>query len=387
MPSDPGSAALRRWCTTPVLWGLLPALVFAGATAPARAQVEASREPRSQGGGSALDAPARDPAGGDRGAGDDREGEATYPLVRSALAGSPLQDLRLGEARDGRAPRLQGWASFAFFSGPTAGGSSLLVAPSFGARLALTEEIDAAFDWTVGYGAIHVVGEHRRAIGEPEPYDERVERVEAGNPTLALGWTRALGRDLVLRLGVGVALPVAAMTQAPTDARTAAVRAASEVAHETMLGMHGALDPWRFLPERLAFFVPLRIAFGGGAWIGALDAAGGWTVPVLGGSGGSEGVVQLGGEVGVAIAAQLRAGVRASIVGWRIGGPVTAAACRIGEAVPRVQPALEPWMRVALGPAYGVLRATMDVGCDLGLGSATPVWTIHIGGGAVIERD
>jgi hypothetical protein len=52
-----------------------------------------------------------------------------------------------------------------------------------------------------------------------------------------------------------------------------------------------------------------------------------------------------------------------------------------------MQPALEPWVRVRLGPAYGVLRATVDVGCDLGLGSAAPVWAVHLGGGAALERE
>lgn len=314
-------------------------------------------------------------------------GAAVDARLRTALR-VPLLDLRGGEAREGRVPRIQAWASAAFFSGAIAGGSATVVAPSLGLRLALGDELDGAFDWTIAYAALRVIGEYRGAVGEPEPFDVRLERVEAGNPTFEISWSPRLSSQFALRVGLGTAFPVAALTQVPSDVRSAAERAASSGVHETMLAMHGGLDPWRFFPERLSFFVPVRVALSGDAVLGSLGVAGAWAIPVLGGSGRSEGAIQFAGELVASIVRELRIGLRASVVGWRIGGPVVAGtACRIGDAVPRMQPALEPWVRVLLGPAYGVLRATVDVGCDLGLGSAAPVWAVHLGGGAALERE
>lgn len=145
-----------------------------------------------------------------------------------------------------------------------------------------------------------------------------------------------------------------------------------------MLAMHGARDPWRLLPERLAFFVPVTVAFGGDLVAGSVEAAGGWTIPVLGGTGDHEAVVQLAGEIAVAILPELRAGLRASIVGWGLGE---------GARSPRFQPAFEPWLRAIVGPGFLTLRATLDVGGDYGFGSADGgVWAIHLGGGASLER-
>nr|MDQ3035637.1 hypothetical protein [Myxococcota bacterium] len=159
----------------------------------------------------------------------------------------------------------------------------------------------------------------------------------------------------------------------------ASQRAASIVVHDAMLAMHGARDPWRFLPERLAFFLPVALALERDGIAGALEVAAGWTIPVLGGTGDHEAAVQVAADLAVAILPELRAGLRASVVGWGLGE---------GARSPRVQPAIEPWLRAILGPAFVTVRATIDVGGDYGFGSADGgVWAIHVGGGAALERE
>lgn len=297
------------------------------------------------------------------------------PAPEPPPPGSPLLDQRWGDASDGRVEPLHAWASFGFFSGRARGGDALVIAPSMGVRLALSEEVDATASWALGYGIASVSGAYDGGMGL-EPYAGDVERVEAGNPTLTFSWAPRW-QELALRIGVGFALPVAALAQAATDGPSAAQRAASRVVHDALIAMHGGRDPWRFLPERISFFVPVRVAFGGEVVGGAIDAAGGFTLPVLGGGGDVEGVLQLAGEVAVAIVPELRAGLRGSVTAWGLGG-----------AEERVQPALEPWVRLMLGPAFATLRATLALGGDQGLGSeAGSVWAIHVGGGGALERE
>ena len=313
---------------------------------------------------------------------EDRYGEGevervaiSVPAPERAAAGARLLDQRWGDASDGRVEPLHAWASFGFFSGAARGGDALVVAPSLGLRLAFSEELDATVGWALGYGIASVRGAYDGGMGV-EPFEGEVERVEAGNPTLTLSWAPRW-QELALRVGVGFALPVAGLAQAPTDGPSAAQHAASRVVHEALIGMHGGRDPWRFLPERIAFFVPVRVAFGGDIVGGAVDAAGGVTLPVLGGAGDVEGVLQLTAELALAILPELRAGLRGSVTAWGLGGPDE-----------RVQPALEPWARVIVGPAFATLRATLALGGDQGIGSENgSVWAIHLGGGAALERE
>ncbi|AKF10042.1 hypothetical protein [Sandaracinus amylolyticus] len=326
--------------------------------------VPAPQEPLSLGGGASLSRPPPQP---------EPLFEDRPPVVR----GTRLLDQRWGDAADGRVEPLLASASFAFFAGRVRGADTFAIAPSMGLRLALTDELDLSATWALAYGVTSVRGEFDGGDDEPEPYQGDVERVEPGNPTLTFSWAPRW-ESIALRVGLGFALPVAALAQAPTDAASAAQRDASEIVHDAMLGMYGGRDPWRFLPERIAFFLPARIAFGGDLVAGAVDAAGGFTLPVLGGAGDVEAVLQLAGEVAFSVVPELlRAGLRGSIAAWGLGG-----------ANERFQPALEPWVRVALGPAFATLRATLALGGDLGFGSAdSELWAIHVGGGAALERE
>jgi hypothetical protein len=291
-----------------------------------------------------------------------------------------LLDARFGEARDGVGERVHAWGSVALGTGTIrtsaaaiAGrGDATLLAPSLGARLALAEEIDVAVEWTVAYAIVHVVGTFDEGPTELA-FDEHLERVEASNPTIGLAWSHAWS-SLLLQIGLGAAIPVAALAEAPSDARTAAARIASLTVHETLLGMHAAIDPWRFLPERLSFFVPVRIAIGDRLG-GSVEIAGGWTIPVLGGRGGHEAALQAAGEIAGEPIPELRLGLRGAIVAWQLGD------------VARVQPSLEPWARLQLGPMFATVRASIPVAGELGVDTANPTWSIHIGGGAALDAE
>ncbi|UJR86534.1 hypothetical protein [Sandaracinus amylolyticus] len=326
--------------------------------------VPAPQEPLNLGGGASLSPPPPrvEPLFEDR------------PLV---VRGTRLLDQRWGDAADGRVEPLHAYASFAFFAGRVHGSDTFAIAPSMGLRLALTPELDVSASWVLAYGVASVRGEFDGGDAEPEPYQGDVERVETGNPTLTFSWAPRW-ESIALRVGLGFALPVAALAQAPTDAASAAQRDASSIVHDAMLGMYGGRDPWRFLPERIAFFVPARIAFGNDLVAGAVDVAGGFTLPVLGGSGDVEAVLQIAGDVAFAVVPDLlRAGLRGSIAAWGLGGESE-----------RYQPALEPWVRLALGPAFATVRATFALGGDLGFGSGdSELWAIHVGGGAALDRE
>lgn len=284
-------------------------------------------------------------------------------------------DLAWGEAEHGRGEALHAWATAAVFGGRARGARTTLVAPSVGLRLSVSDEISASASWALAYGIARVAGVYDGASG-PEPFDQAIERVEAGNPTLMFAWTPVFG-DVAFRVGLGAAIPMAALAHAPSDGPSAAQRAASIAMHGALLAMHGGRDAWRFLPERLAFFVPISVTFGGDLVAFTVEWAMGWTIPVLGGRGSHEAIVQGAGDVAVMILPELRAGVRASVSAWGIGE---------GAPDPRFQPSIEPWVRVLLGVGFLTARGTINLGGSDGLGSAdSAVWAIHLGGGMSLE--
>lgn len=358
----------------------IPSIAIPSIAVPSRAEAQDDAGGETVGGGAALGAPAPVASDGDE--------ASLLGLEEDALPRAALLDHRFGEARDGRSERLHAWASFAFFGGAIApaepiqslatrldSGDAIVISPSIGARLALTRELDASFEWNAAYGATHVRGE-LDVDGRAEPFEGDREVFAGGNPVMQITFTHDWS-ILSLQVGVGAALPVAALAQAGFDAPSATDRAASVLVHELMLAMDGALDPWRFLPERLSFLVPVRIAIGDRLG-GAVEVAGGWTIPVLGSQTGSqhEGVLQVAGDLAYDILPELRAGVRGSVVAWRIGRP---------DGPVRTQGAIEPWVRTTFGPIFATVRATLDVGGDYGLGTSAGVWAIHVGGGGSLE--
>ncbi len=284
-------------------------------------------------------------------------------------------DLAWGEAEQGRTQAVRAWASTAVFGGRVRGSRTTLIAPSVGLQLAVTDEISASASWAFAYGVAKVRGVYEGPSGA-EPFHHEIERVEAGNPTLMLAWTPALG-DVAFRIGLGTSIPMAALAHAPSDGPSAAQREASIAIHQAMLAMHGGRDAWRFLPERLAFFIPISVTFGADIVAFTIEWAMGWTIPVLGGRGNHEAVVQGAGDVAFMILPELRAGLRASVSAWGIGE---------GAPEPRFQPSIEPWARVLLGAGFLTVRGTIDLGGADGFGSAdSAVWAIHLGGGANFE--
>jgi hypothetical protein len=301
----------------------------------------------------------------------------------SVRADRPLRlfDGRLAGPAQGRGDRVTAYASVATGTGrttslasaTTSAADTLVVVPDFGFRLAMSESFDVSMDWLVGYGTVHVLGGFDDGTSLL-PFDQNLEVVAAGNPTLG-GSFHAEWTILALELGLRAAFPVAALSQAPSDVPTAVSRAASRAMHETMLGAFSALDPWRFLPERASLVVPMRVVVGDVIG-GTAEITPGITFPVLGGQGGVEGLIQVSGELAVAPIHELRAGLRGSFVVWRLGSDAT-----------RSQAALEPFVRIELKPGFLVLRASVPLGSTFGADGPTPVWAAHIGGGFTFSRD
>lgn len=345
-------------------------------------------------GGTALDAPGSDEADDSGDAARDGAGEGSSALGSSAeaegeayaLPRAALLDHRFGEARDGRGERLHAWASLGVFGGTIRPGLTSLatqldsadafaIAPSAGARFAMTRELDVSLEWNVVYGSTTVRGVFD-GDEAPEPFAAPRDAIESGNPVMQVAFTHDWS-VLSLQVGLGAAFPVAALAQAASDVRTAADRAASLVVFELMTAMHGAVDPWRFFPERLSFVLPVRIAVGDRLG-GAVEVAGAWTIPVLGSGRGAqnEAALQVAGDVAYEILPELRIGVRGSIVAWRLGRP---------DGPSRAQGALEPWIRATFGAGFATLRATLDLGGEYGLGTPNGVWAIHLGAGAALD--
>lgn len=297
----------------------------------------------------------------------------SFPSLLRADAAS--LDGEWGDADGGRSDALAAWASAAVFGGPVAGSRATLVAPSLGVRLAIHDQFSASATWAFAYGVAQVGGMYEGAVG-PEPYEQTLERFEAGNPSLTFAWTPVFG-DVALRIGVGAAIPMAALAQAPTDVSSAAQRDASQVIHRAMIAMHGGRDVWRFLPERMAFFIPISVAFGNDTIAGRVEWAMAWTIPVLGGRGSHEAALQGAAELAWLILPELRAGLRFSVSAWGLGE---------GAPDPRFQPSIEPWVRVLLGDGFLTARGTINLGGSDGFGSAdSGTWAIHLGGGMMLR--
>lgn len=334
--------------------GLLAAALLAAVT-PARAQD----------GSTALAAPTAPTAPAQR----------SEELAR-ARGGRP--DLGVSEA-------FAAWLDVSIFGGDYRTGSFTAVGTQFGARIGIEREARMSVDWGFVYAVGHVAGTFP-TMPDPLVYDATVERTEASNPVMQLDWVPWLGTNTRFSLGLLVAIPAAAIqtfgdaTQAgPRNETEAAIFDASRTTHDVWLAMNGGWNAWRYQPERLAVALPLALLIDAGPVEVALEGALGVSVPVLGGTGSADGIVQASADVHGTVhrwAARdgLVLGARVSIAGYHLGG--------MGEAA---QPALEPWARIDAGPGFVTVRSVLNFGDPAGIGTATGVWALHVGGGIATE--
>ncbi len=309
------------------------------------------------------------------------------PTASARAQAAPLEDEpvalddtrprdRFGNAADGMGDQLAAFAEAGVFSGRIAGADITLLEGAAGLRLRAAPEVDISVDWGFTWASAHVRGSFAGELGE-EMFDQRVERVEGGNPVFTLRLRPHLGASTFFDGGIALAVPVAARAQSPgprTPLGNVAERAASVAVYDAWNAMHGAWSSWRFAPERLSLVVPLRVGGREGIVGWALHGAAALGVAVLGNGGVMEGALQAALDVSVDVIDELTFGSRLAIVGYGLGGPT-----------PQGQPLLEPWARLELGPAFATLDVTLPIAGARGLGAESAAWAVRIGGGGRLE--
>lgn len=301
---------------------------------------------------------------------------------------SELDHARRGRPEHGVGEPFAAWLDEGLFSGSYAAGDVTLLGTEFGVRLGLEREARLSVDWGFAYAVAHVAGSIVRPSMPTMPlaYDGTAERVEARNPVISFEWLPWLGTNTRFSFGLAVAIPSAAIqtfgdaNQAgPSTEEEAIVFDASRRTHEVWLAANGAWNAWRYQPERFALALPLALLIDAGPVEVALEGAVGFSIPVLGGSGQTDGLVQAAVELyGTPVRFDernaLSLGLRASIAGYHLGASTSAA-----------QPSFEPWVRFDLAPAFLTVRGVLNVGDPFGVGTATGVWALHVGGGVAVE--
>jgi hypothetical protein len=306
------------------------------------------------------------------------EGEGETESDPFARLAPGVADGRLAEVDDGIDDLFAGWVSERLFTGPTPSGSSLMLLTELGIRLGITRDSRARVDWGFAYSSSHVQGTFMDTTTTSIPYDQHVERVEARNPVLQVEWAPVLDSTR-FSFGLGVAIPTAAGENAPTSVAQAASYDASNLTHELMLATAGGLAPWRYRRERMGLFIPLSFTFplerltvgiATAAAISAPVTGAGRGVPV---TGDLQADVQLSGD----LIPELRLGARFGIAVLDIGA--SAAPGTI------VQPSASGYLRVRLDPGFLIASVLADLGGYYGLGTSGGVWSVTLGGGAILE--
>lgn len=309
---------------------------------------------------------------------EDAEEEDDELAAREVVASSPRHLLgrslavwlELGLSGGGRGDQR---ADFAF-------------APEFGVRFRPDRGlyVGASFGFTAA--ATQVSGEVT-AAGETTRYEGASTRLDPGNPTMELGYSGAVSRDLRLEIGIGAAIPTAARAQPGSDEAGLIERAASEVSHRAAMAMRGYWSPWRWAPERFGLYAPVRVAglFGDLLVEGELGV--GVMVPVLGDRGiDADVIVQLAAGVGGRVAEPLHLGVRLRGVGSALGVTLTGADAMGAPASEAVVFSAEPWVRLRVDPVQVTLRADVSFnGADGVGGDRAPPFGVFLGVGGEVE--
>lgn len=314
-----------------------------------------------------------------------RAGAQAEAVASDGGAPTPARSAELSTLR-GRAPDggfdelAAAYVAEGLFAGDFGGGggTAVVLATDVGARLGIERDARVRFDWGVAWSRQRVLGTFTTTTAS-EPYDVTLERTEARNADFALEWAPWVGTNARVLVGVGTAVPVAALASfgnanngAMATPLEAAQVEASTATHAIWMAMHGCWAPWRYQADRIAAFAPLGAFFDLGAVELAVDGAAAVSFPVLGGAGGPEGALMLAAQLSGAPLPELTVGARASIVAYGLGGR--------GEGS---QPAIEPFVRLELAPVSVTLRGVLNVGSGggvrFGLGSEDGVWAVHLG--------
>jgi hypothetical protein len=242
-----------------------------------------------------------------------------------------------------------------------------------GVRYRVAEEVIAEVSWGLTFGHALVIGE-TMIDTELMRYNEHVERVEAGNPTIA-GYFVHRAPTLLLEVGLAFSVPTAARDDIGATVDSVAVYEASSVINRSAMAMRGYRGAYRWAPERFSLAVPFRVAFPIAPLVLEIDGALAVMIPVIGDRGVDVDVLlELGATAGVQVYGPLHVGVRLGVVGSALG--VTA---------PDFTLSAEPYARLRFDPVQLTLRGVMNLAGDDGIGGDRgPSFGLFLGAGVEI---
>ncbi|MCA9608967.1 MAG: hypothetical protein KC619_25375 [Myxococcales bacterium] len=260
--------------------------------------------------------------------------------------------------------------------------AEFVFSPEVGIRFRPDRGLYVGASFGVTAAATHVMGEVT-AAGETTTYDGDAGRFDPGNPTMEVGYSGVVARDIRLELGIGAAVPTAARAQPGADEAGLIDRAASETSQRAAMAMRGYWAPWRWAPERFALFVPARLSALLGELLVEGDLGVGVMVPVLGDTGiDADVIVQLAAGVGGHVAEPLYLGVRLRGVGSALGRTLTGIDVTGAAASEAVVFSAEPWVRLRFDPVQVTLRASVSFnGADGVGGDRAPPFGVFVGVG------
>lgn len=239
-----------------------------------------------------------------------------------------------------------------------------------GLRYRVAEEVTVEASWGVTYGHALVIGE-TEIDSEPVAYNQHVDRVQPGNPTLG-GLFVHRASMLLLELGVMFSIPTASRSDVASSVDSVAVRHASEVVNRSAMAMRGYRSANRFAPERFSIAVPLRVAIPVRPLVLELDAGLAIMLPVLGDRGVDTDVLI---EIGAALGTQVHGPF---YLGARLAGVGSA----VGTTAPSFTFSAEPFARLRFDPVQLTLRGVMNLaGEDAVGGDRGPSFGIFLGAG------
>lgn len=254
------------------------------------------------------------------------------------------------------------WAELGFYRGgasavaPVADADLTVLAPVLEGYFGITDSLELGFRWGSSFVARSADG-----LGDGD------SAFAIGNP-VAMGTYLARMDDVVLRLGIGVGLPVAGY-----DASSTSVDEITKgLGYAVASALRGWWDSWMWADDRLTVVVPrFRLDSTSNDLVWAVDAAMGLMVDTS----------DADRDVEVPVQAALEGGGRlgSSLV---VGGRLQAVWIPTRETGDDFQLAVEPFVRVELENVFFYSKLTLNLDGPNGFAfDRGKVWGAHIGGG------
>lgn len=290
-------------------------------------------------------------------------------VAASALLVAPAASAQYGGPQQIQPTRSALWGELGIFTGSHqrsalgslagAEASATALSPMLEGYFGVTDSIEIAFQW----GSVFVDRETTLA-----GLTEEDSSFLIGNPMISGVYLSHMD-DAVLRLGMGVALPVADI-----DDDSAAGIVTRVIGYGLAAAMRGWWDSWLWAHDRLTVAVPqLRIDSKNHDFVWAVDAAMGLMIDTGDDDRDVEVPVQLAFEGGARLGSSFVLGARLQAV-W--------VPTWDDDEADNLQLALEPLARVELENAFFYSKLTLNLDEPLGFAfDEGRVWGLHFGGG------